>query len=163
MGESVLMANALDIVSQSPEETERLGTCLAAMLRVGAVVALRGELASGKTCFVRGMAEHAAAGASVHSPTFTLVNQYGDEPRLYHLDLYRLESIDALIDLGYDECFDSDGICVIEWAERADPLLPAKRLDIYLEHMAETTRRLRFVDAGVLPPGWQEALREGRS
>lgn len=105
--------------TNSPEETERLGYALAGVLPLGAVVALRGELASGKTCLVRGMAARCARGTPIHSPTFTLVNQYPGSPTLYHLDLYRL-STEEVADLGYEELFEPDGIAVVEWAERAE-------------------------------------------
>lgn len=155
------MTEVLVLETQSPEDTERLGAALMRMLGAAAVVALRGELASGKTCLVRGMAAAiSAAGADeVHSPTFTLINEYGDNPKLYHMDLYRLGDVDEIAHLGCEELFDSeDGICVVEWAERAEALLPARRLDVSLVHLAEDRRRFTFDDHGLLPDGWQDAL-----
>lgn len=151
---------SLTIETTAPEETERLGAALASLLPVGAVVALRGDLAAGKTCLVRGMAERFAPGEYVSSPSFTLINEYGGEVVLYHLDLYRLDSPEEILDLGYEEIFDSDGVCVVEWAERAEVLLPAKRLDIVLEHAGADRRRITFSDRGILPPDWQCRLRE---
>ncbi|MGI6460522.1 MAG: tRNA (adenosine(37)-N6)-threonylcarbamoyltransferase complex ATPase subunit type 1 TsaE [Candidatus Hydrogenedentales bacterium] len=104
------------IESASPETTRRLGAALAALLPQGAVVALRGDLATGKTCLVSGMATHFTVADYVHSPTFTLVNQYGEEPALMHVDLYRLSGPDEVADLGYAELFDSEDVCVVEWA-----------------------------------------------
>ncbi|MBI5096019.1 MAG: tRNA (adenosine(37)-N6)-threonylcarbamoyltransferase complex ATPase subunit type 1 TsaE [Candidatus Hydrogenedentes bacterium] len=144
----------------SPEQTEAAGARLAALLLPGTVVALRGGLATGKTCLVRGMASFFAKGAAIHSPTFTLVNEYGAEHKLYHLDLYRLSSILEVADLGYEELFEPDGVCAVEWAERAEELLPARRLDVFLEHAGEDRRRLTFRDCGVMPDGWQERLRD---
>ena len=103
---------ALELITRDPNVTERLGCALAGLLPAGAVVALFGDLATGKTCLVRGMAAHFAGGAPVHSPTFTLVNQYGADPALYHLDLYRLGGPEELADLGYEELFEPDGVCV---------------------------------------------------
>ena len=150
------------IESRSPRQTEKLGRLLAELLPVGSVVALRGELASGKTCLVRGMATRFADNENVSSPTFTLVNQYGHAPTLYHVDLYRLSGPEELADLGYEDLFEPDGICVVEWAERAEPLLPEKRLDILLEHVEPTpghnqtnTRRITITDRGLLRPDWQ--------
>jgi len=148
---------SVTVETQSPEQTERLGYALAALIPSGTVVALRGELASGKTCLVRGMARRYASGVPVHSPTFTLVNEYGDSPRLYHIDLYRL-SREEVADLGYEELFEPEGITVVEWAERAEGLLPVRRLDIFLEHAGGDRRRLTFVDHGAMPEGWREAL-----
>lgn len=149
---------SLQIETRSPEETERLGFALAHLLQKGMVVALCGDLATGKTCLVRGMARHFSNGIGVHSPTFTLVNRYGEDPPLYHLDLYRLAGPEELADLGYEELFDPDGVCVIEWAERAGTTLPARRVDITLEHGGGDLRRLEIQGSGLLPEGWRETL-----
>lgn len=151
------MPDRYECLTHSPEETERLGTRLARLLPQGAVVALRGDLAAGKTCLVRGMAACFAEGTAIHSPTFTLVNEYGDMRKLYHLDLYRL-STDEVADLGYEELFESDGVTAIEWAERAEPLLPRRRLDVYLSHAGGDRRRLVFENLGVMPDGWERVL-----
>jgi tRNA threonylcarbamoyladenosine biosynthesis protein TsaE len=144
-----------------------VGEALAELLPAEAVVALRGDLASGKTCLVRGMAARFVPRQDVTSPTFTLVNVYGREPSLYHLDLYRLSHPAELAELGYEELFEPDGLTVVEWAERAEGLLPATRLDIALEHAGGDTRRLTFTDRGLLgAKGWErlaERLRAGRA
>jgi len=154
-----MTTTTLALETHSPEQTEALGFALADLLPFGAVVALRGELASGKTCLVRGMAARIAPEAHVSSPTFTLVNQYGEDPKLYHVDLYRLTGPGEVVDLGYEELFDPDGICVIEWAERAEALLPERRLDVVLEHAGEDRRRITLDDRGLLGPEWPEALK----
>ncbi|HOD48514.1 MAG TPA: tRNA (adenosine(37)-N6)-threonylcarbamoyltransferase complex ATPase subunit type 1 TsaE [Candidatus Hydrogenedentes bacterium] len=146
------------IQTASPEETRALGAALAGLLPRGSVVALRGELATGKTCLVSGMARCFAGADYVHSPTFTLVNQYGENPSLLHVDLYRLSGPEEVEDLGYAELFDSDDICVIEWAERAETLLPENRLDILLEHAGRDLRRLTLRNRNLLGNGWQEHL-----
>lgn len=145
--------------THSPEETESLGRALAEVIPAGSVVALYGELAAGKTCLVRGMAGRFGDPRAVTSPTFTLVQEYGDKPRLYHLDLYRLESLAEIIDLGYDELLDNpDAVCVIEWAERAAPLLPDSRIDIRLEHAGGDARTITIADRGVIGPKLDDAL-----
>ncbi len=146
------------VETTSPAETEALGGRLAALLSDGAVVALRGDLATGKTCLVRGMAAYFEGEDEVHSPTFTLVNEYGHARRLYHLDLYRLAGADEIAALGYEELFDPQGVCVVEWAERAEALLPPRRLDVFLEHIEDDRRRLTFENHGLLAPGWSDAL-----
>jgi tRNA threonylcarbamoyladenosine biosynthesis protein TsaE len=148
----------VELITTSPAETERLGRRLGALLPKGSVVALQGELASGKTCLVRGMAAHFGHLESVASPTFTIINQYGTLTPLYHLDLYRLEGIDEVLDLGYEELFEPDGVTVIEWAERALPLLPEQRVDVFLEHAGGDRRRITLHDYGVLPHGWQAVV-----
>jgi len=156
--ESVRQSPAV-VVTRSADETETLGRALAAMLPAGSIVALRGELATGKTCLVRGMARLFAEDELVHSPTFTLVNEYGHAPSLIHMDLYRLAGAGEIADLGYAELFDSENICAIEWAERAEALLPRRRLDVYLEHLGGDARRIRFEDHGIMPDGWIDRLR----
>lgn len=144
----------------SPEQTEAAGRVLAERLPRGTLLALYGDLATGKTCFVRGMARALGGDTPVHSPTFTLVNAYGSEVPLYHLDLYRLVGPDMLADLGYEELFDSAGICVIEWAERAEGLLPAERVEIYLWHGGGDTRRFTLESHGIaLPPDLGDEIR----
>ena len=176
------MCDTLTLVTHSPDETERLGSVVGELAPSGGVVALRGDLASGKTCFVRGMAAgimsrqtsgraKPASQNAVSSPTFTLVNQYGDSPRLYHVDLYRLRCVDEQADLGYEDLFEPDGITVIEWAERAEALLPRQRLDILFEHVHEedsrapneieaARRRITIKNFGLLPAQWTQQIRE---
>ena len=141
----------------SPEETERLGQVIAAILPRG-VVALRGDLAAGKTCFVRGMAQYFGASPAVHSPTFTLINEYGEERKLVHFDLYRLRGAYEVEDLGTTELFESEALCAVEWADRAESLLPAERLDVLFEHAGEDRRTVSFVNRGILPEGWRDRV-----
>lgn len=144
--------------TRSPAETEALGRALARMLPRGSLVALRGDLATGKTCLVRGMASAFGAPESVHSPTFTLVNEYGGGPGLVHLDLYRIGGAAEAIGLGCEEHFEPEGVCAVEWAERAEALLPARRVDIRMEHAGGDARRIEIVNRGVLPEGWRDRL-----
>lgn len=147
--------------TESPLETEKLGEGLGAMLPTGTVVALRGELAAGKTCLVRGLARTLAPDAQPTSPTFTLVNEYRGARTLYHVDLYRLERLDEVYDLGYEDLFDGcDGVCAVEWAERAEALLPPTRLDVHLVHDGGDNRVVTIENAGVLAGQWQDALRK---
>jgi len=146
------------LVTRNPEETESLGCALAGLIPAGTVVALHGPLAAGKTCFVRGVARHYGRAEHVSSPTFTLVNQYGSAPCLYHVDLYRLSAAAELTDLGYEDLFDPDGISLVEWAERAEEWLPDRRLDLTFAHAAEGQRRIVIRDHGVLPADWPARL-----
>jgi tRNA threonylcarbamoyladenosine biosynthesis protein TsaE len=150
----------LCLETRSSVQTEHVGRLLAAMTPPGTVIALYGDLATGKTCLVRGMAGYFAEAQAVHSPTFTLVNEYGATQKLYHLDLYRLGGPEELADLGYEELFDGDGVCAVEWAERADSLLPERHLRIALAHGGGDVRRLCITDAGMLPEGWRDRLSE---
>ncbi len=106
-------------ISHSPAETESLGEAWGRAAQRGWVIALSGELGAGKTQLVRGVARGLGIAARVHSPTFTLVNEYGGgRRRLFHLDLYRLETREQILSAGLEEFLSPDGVAVIEWAER---------------------------------------------
>jgi len=149
----------LELISPSPAATERLGEALARLLPRRSTVALYGDLATGKTCLVRGMAAHFTGRRDVHSPTFTLINEYRGNPTLYHIDLYRLAGPEEAAELGCEEIFDSPDVCAVEWAERAERLLPDRCVRIFMRHAGNDLRALRVVDPALLPEGWQEILR----
>lgn len=155
-----MSASTWSVQTHSPEETEKLGYALGVIVPAGSVIALRGDLAAGKTCLIRGMAVRFATDEIVSSPTFTIVNQYGTRNPLYHVDLYRIEDAAELAELGYEDLFEPDGVCAVEWAERAEQLLPERRVEVLLEHIDENTRRITFTDRGVLPAEWPRNLEE---
>jgi tRNA threonylcarbamoyladenosine biosynthesis protein TsaE len=106
-------------ISHSPAETQSLGESWGRTAERGQVIALSGDLGAGKTELVKGIARGLGAAARVHSPTFTLVNEYGGGRwRLFHLDLYRLETPGQIITAGLEEFLRPDGVTVIEWAEK---------------------------------------------
>src|SRR5258708_37828073 len=108
-------------ISHSPAETEALGEKLGRAAERGLVLALSGDLGAGKTQLVKGIARGLGVTARVHSPTFTLVNEYGGgRLKLFHLDLYRLETPAQILSAGIEEFLSPDGVAVIEWAERLD-------------------------------------------
>ena len=110
----------MQIISNSVEETERLGSELAVQLPAGSIVAFTGDLGAGKTAFVRGMARGLGITERVTSPTFTIVNEYeGGIRPLFHFDLYRLGDADELFDIGWEDYLARGGICAVEWSERA--------------------------------------------
>lgn len=133
----------------SEEETIALGERIAHELPSKAVVLLIGNLGAGKTTIAKGLARGlgAAAPEEVSSPTFTLIHEYGD--RLYHIDLYRLDTSAQVATLGLDEVFDRDAIVLIEWGERFPDLMPARRIEIRLELEGEDGRRIEVIDAGI--------------
>src|ERR1700722_16804372 len=106
-------------ISHSPAETESIGEKCGRAAQSGFVFALSGELGAGKTQFVKGLARGLGISARVHSPTFTLVNEYGGgRLKLFHLDLYRLETREQILSAGVEEFLQPDGVSVVEWAER---------------------------------------------
>jgi tRNA threonylcarbamoyladenosine biosynthesis protein TsaE len=108
-------------ISHSPAETEALGEKFGRAAQYGFVFALSGELGAGKTQLVKGFARGLGISARVHSPTFTLVNEYdGGRLKLFHLDLYRLETREQILSAGLEEFLQPDGVAVIEWAERLE-------------------------------------------
>ena len=114
----------MEFLSHSVAETEALGAQLAQGLSPGTVLAYQGDLGLGKTAFTRGLARGLGITARVTSPTFTLVNEYEGRIPLFHFDLYRLDSSDALFDIGWEDYLDRGGICAVEWSERAADALP---------------------------------------
>ena len=130
-------------VTNSPEETRRLGEQLAGQLQAGDVVVLEGELGAGKSELARGIARGLGVTETVTSPSFTILNVYesGRCP-LYHFDWYRLESAEELYELGMDEYLGGDGIAVVEWAERCPEAVPEDAMRISLETAGEQTRNI---------------------
>jgi tRNA threonylcarbamoyladenosine biosynthesis protein TsaE len=120
-------------VSYSDAETMAWGEKISRSLRPGDVVAFFGDMGSGKTRTVQGICRGLGCFEQVSSPTFTLINEYSGTFPVYHFDLYRIESEREIYDLGYEEYFNGDGVCLIEWAERIAGLLPATRINIFLE------------------------------
>ena len=134
------------IHTHSAEETRTVGRQLATNLDPGEVILLFGELGSGKTCFVQGLAEGFGLDPRrVHSPSFIMVNRYDCDPPLHHVDLYRLKEGEDFSDLGLEELFAGEGIAVVEWAERLPPVArPVPRREVHLSHLGETERWIRI-------------------
>ena len=133
-------AHKTALLSHSPAETQKAGADLAATLQAPSVVALHGELGSGKTCFVRGMAVQLGVSSPVTSPTYTLVHEFDGQFPLYHIDLYRLHSADDVFSMGITDYLDQ-GIVAIEWAERAAEILPPDAMHVTLEPTGTPNQR----------------------
>jgi tRNA threonylcarbamoyladenosine biosynthesis protein TsaE len=126
------------------DATMAFGHCLAGLLFPGAVVALVGPLGAGKTQLVRAVAEGLGIADSrvVSSPTFVLIQEYEARWPIYHFDAYRLRTEAEFFDLGVHEYFESQGVCLVEWADRVAACLPDQFLKITLQPTGETTRRI---------------------
>ena len=136
------------MISHSPEQTSVFAERFARRLKKGDIVCLFGELGSGKTTFVQGLAKGLKVKPStVHSPTFTLMNVYEGRLTMYHFDLYRIEGKE-LPAIGYEEFFYGGGVAVIEWAERLGSQMPKKYIKVELEHKGETQRLMRISNVG---------------
>ncbi len=137
------------VITSSPEQTWRIGELLGVRLNPGDTVCLYGDLGAGKTSISYGI----ALGLEVReqyitSPTFTFVNEYEGRVPLYHIDLYRLKEAGELENIGFEEYVDSDGVTVIEWAERAEEELPDERLSVYLSYIDAHSREIGFMAEG---------------
>jgi tRNA threonylcarbamoyladenosine biosynthesis protein TsaE len=128
-------------ISNSSAETEGIGRQLANDVDAGSVLALKGELGSGKTLFTQGLVAGLESGAVVTSPTFTIVHEYqGGRLPVYHFDFFRLENRESAVRLGLEDYFFSDGVSVIEWADRFPELIPEQARWISFEIKSERQR-----------------------
>ncbi|MBI5179910.1 MAG: tRNA (adenosine(37)-N6)-threonylcarbamoyltransferase complex ATPase subunit type 1 TsaE [Nitrospirae bacterium] len=137
------------ITTNSLDETKRLGERLGILLKEGDIICLHGELGAGKTSFTQGIAKGMdVAKAFITSPTFVLVNEYKGRLPFYHIDLYRLNNIAEIEDIGLSEYLKGEAVTVIEWAEKAEGLLLEERLSVYLENLGGDKRSLTFKAKG---------------
>ncbi len=141
-------SDRLQLVSRSPEETQEIGICLGKIAEPGDLFFLTGALGSGKTCLTQGIARGLDIQGHVISPTFVLVRQYRGRHLMYHIDLYRLDSIEEIMDLALDEYLYGDGICVIEWAEKGKDVLPFEHLSVELNSISASERLITIKSHG---------------
>ena len=137
---------SLEVVTCSSEETKKIASKLAGLLSAGTLITLSGQLGAGKTTFTQGLALGLNIKKHVTSPTFTLLKIYNGDLPLYHIDAYRLEGIDQ--DLGFDEYIDGDGVCVIEWSNFIENILPEECLNIEFNILENDDRKLTFKAKG---------------
>ena len=137
------------LTSHSKQETHRIGALLGALSRPGDVLLLEGPLGGGKTSLTQGVAGGMGITAPVTSPTFVLVNEYQEPRRLYHIDLYRIDSPAEAGELGLDEYFFGRGVSVVEWPDRAPAAMPPEYLHIRMDHTGVRRRRLAFTPKGL--------------
>ena len=134
--------------TESAEQTEALGQKLGASLPAGSVVAFRGGLGMGKTAFTRGLARGLGCTGRVTSPTFTIVNEYRGSIPLFHFDMYRLESSDALFDIGWEDYLERGGVCVVEWSENVADALPQDAVVVTIARGEGDNERIITVEGG---------------
>ena len=134
----------IQIITASAKETSAFARSIGEKLREGDILALSGELGSGKTCFTGGLARGLGINEDyqITSPTFTLINEYPAKYRLYHFDVYRLTGYADLEDLGYEEYFAGHGVVVIEWAEKIAQIIPETAIFINFEYIDENKRKI---------------------
>lgn len=122
------------IETMTPEETFEVGRKLGESAQAGSVYSLNGDLGVGKTVFTQGFAKGLGIEGPVNSPTFTIVQQYDDgRLPLYHFDVYRIGDISEMDEIGYEDCFYGDGVCLIEWSDLIREILPEQSVEIRIE------------------------------
>lgn len=136
-------------ISNNPKDTEKLGYKLGKSLKSGDILCLLGDLGAGKTALTKAIAKGLGIDDYVTSPTFTIINEYNGRLPLYHFDVYRLTSIEELYDLGYEEYFYSNGITIIEWADKIEEILPEDTINIHINRtLNQNEREIIFTGKG---------------
>lgn len=138
----------LELISHSPDETLSLGADIGQLAMPGDILLLVGSLGAGKTCLTQGIARGLGIGEHTPSPSFVLIREFYGRLPLYHIDLYRLDHIEEIADLGLDDYLYGGGICVIEWAEKGLSILPAEHLLIEIGYLGDTERCFQLRPCG---------------
>ncbi|HHV06593.1 MAG TPA: tRNA (adenosine(37)-N6)-threonylcarbamoyltransferase complex ATPase subunit type 1 TsaE [Firmicutes bacterium] len=141
------LAAVFQLTTKSVEETEKIGHKLGELAEPGMLILLTGDLGAGKTAFARGVGRGLGVKGPVTSPSFTLVEEHHGRIPLYHMDVYRLHSPEELIDIGYEEYVDSEGICLIEWGDLVREMLSAEHLEIKISGVG-AERTITFLPYG---------------
>jgi tRNA threonylcarbamoyladenosine biosynthesis protein TsaE len=145
----------LSVTTRSEEETTLVAERVGSLLRAGDVVVLAGELGTGKTVFAKGIARALGITEPVVSPSFTLVRQYDGALPLAHVDVYRLDHLQELHDIGFDDLFDDAGVTIVEWGDRVGAMLPGDRLEVSLR-ADEDDDDTRLVQLAVNGRRWKD-------
>ena len=140
--------NHLELISHSPEQTQRLGSRIGKLALAGDIFLLVGKLGTGKTCLTQGIAWGLNIKEYALSPSFVIIRElYGRLP-LYHIDFYRLEHIEEIVELGLDDYLYGNGVCVVEWAEKGLSLLPPEHLLIQISFLSDNERSFQLKPRG---------------
>ena len=137
----------VNIYLENEDKTKEIGYKLGQLLQLGSVICLIGDLGAGKTTMTQSLAKALEVEDYITSPTFTIVNEYEGRMPLYHFDVYRIGSSDEMYDIGYDEYINGDGVCIIEWANLIDDILPDEYLYIELKYK-DMSREMRLNPVG---------------
>lgn len=140
--------NCLELISHSPEQTQRLGVCIGELALPGDTFLLVGGLGTGKTCLTQGIAWGLNIEEYAFSPSFVIVREHHGRLPLYHIDLYRLDHIEEIVELGLDDYLYGNGVCVVEWAEKGLSVLPMEHLLIEISYLSDTERSFQLKPIG---------------
>jgi len=136
----------IEIITKKPLQTYNLGVDFSKKLKAGDVVAFYGGLGVGKTYFIKGICRGLGVKDNVLSPSFTIINEYTGDLKIYHIDFYRIEKVNELREIGIEEYLYNSGICLIEWADKVESLLPQNKIDIKIDFIKSKKcwRRVRI-------------------
>ena len=138
----------LNIEIKGLEESKDFGYKLGSLLKSGDILCLNGELGAGKTTLTKSIGLGLEVEDYITSPTFALINEYEGRVPVYHFDVYRLERVEDSFDLGFDEYFFGNGVCIIEWGERIEKILPEERISLNIEKTSEDGRIINITASG---------------
>lgn len=141
-----ISGNTTRIMSESSEQTEKIAYDMAAFLEPGDVVCLGGDLGAGKTVFAKGLVKALGVEGYVTSPTFTIVNEYSGKYPIYHFDVYRINDVDEMFEIGFEEYIYGEGISIIEWADNIREILPPSRLRIDIKKDLQKGENYREIE-----------------
>ena len=148
----------MKIELNSLKDTEKLGEQLGKVLKKGDILCLNGDLGAGKTTLTKSIGIGLGVGEYIISPTFSLINEYRGRLPVYHFDVYRIENVDELDDLGFDEYFFGEGVCIIEWAEKIAKMLPKEIIVLDIEKGEDIDKRIVSIKG--TSDRYKEVLRE---
>jgi tRNA threonylcarbamoyladenosine biosynthesis protein TsaE len=140
--------NCLELISHSPEQTQEFGASIGELCQPGDVFLLEGTLGAGKTCLTQGIAWGLGIKEYAASPSFVVVRELHGRLPLYHVDLYRLDQIEEIAELGLDDYLYGKGVCVVEWAEKGLSVLPSEHMLIQLSYLSDDERKLQLKPYG---------------
>ena len=148
MGAFHRQMNHIKLISQSPEQTQKLGARIGELALPGDIFLLVGKLGTGKTCLTQGIARGLDIREYVMSPSFVIIRELDGRLPLYHIDLYRLDHIEEIEELGLDDYLYGNGVCVVEWAEKGLTALPEEHLLIQIDYLSDTERSFCLKPSG---------------
>lgn len=146
--------------SNSPDDTEKIGECLGSIAKKGYIVCLTGDLGAGKTEFTKGFARGAGVSDYVTSPTFTIVNEYQGRLPVYHFDVYRINSVEEMYEIGYEEYFFGEGVSIIEWANLIEEIIPEECIKVKIEKDIEQGMNFRKISIEIKGSMYDSVVRE---
>ena len=148
MGALCHKMNRLELISHSPEQTQKLGVRIGELALPGDIFLLVGALGAGKTCLTQGIAWGLNIKEYALSPSYVIIRELNGRLPLYHIDLYRLDYIEEIVVLGLDDYLYSNGVCVVEWAEKGLSVLPTEHLLIQISYLSDTERSFQLKPSG---------------